>query len=130
MLSIFQPSHRISTSASAAPETSSPTYLVESESIWADPRMLHAVLAVMEDFAVQLLVGVVTGLLLGAVELGLLQQGRQTVWFLLLFFQLVFGFLLELLELGWVRAVVLVLRNRVGVENFSLVNRRVRRPSN
>lgn len=47
--------------------------------------MLDAILAVVEHFAVQLLVGVVAGLLAHAVELGLLEKLGETVRLLLFF---------------------------------------------
>lgn len=61
-------------------------YLVEGETVWADPGVLHIILAVVKHLAVELLVRVVAGLLADAVELGLLEQGGETVGFLLLFF--------------------------------------------
>lgn len=44
------------------------TNLMEGEALRADPRMLGVVLAVMEDLAVEVLVGVVAGLLVDAIE--------------------------------------------------------------
>ena len=49
------------------------THLVERESIGADPRVLHIVLAVMEDLAIQLFISIVSSLFVHTVELGLLQ---------------------------------------------------------
>jgi len=41
---------------------------MEGEALRADPRMLSVVLAVMEDLAIEVLVGVVAGLLVDAIE--------------------------------------------------------------
>lgn len=72
---------------------------MERETFRTDPGVLHAVLAIMEHLAVQLLISIVPRLLVHAVKLGLLQQRGQAVGFLLLFFQLLFSFLLLLLNL-------------------------------
>lgn len=52
------------------------THLVESKTFRTDPRVLRVLVAIVEDFAVQILVGVVSGVLVGAVELGVRQQQR------------------------------------------------------
>lgn len=44
------------------------TNLVEGETLWTDPRVLGVVLAVMENLAVEILVSVVAGLLVDAIE--------------------------------------------------------------
>lgn len=44
------------------------TNLVEGETLRTNPRVLGVVLAVMEDLAVEVLVGVVAGLLVDAIE--------------------------------------------------------------
>lgn len=80
---------------------------MERESLRTDPGVLDIVLAVVEDLAVELLIGIIAAVLADTVELALLQQCRQAVGFFFLFFQLVFYFLLELLELG--RALLLLL---------------------
>lgn len=59
---------------------------MESEAFRADPGVLDVVLAVVEHLAVELLVRVVAGVLVDAVELGLLQQRGQAVGLFLLFF--------------------------------------------
>lgn len=63
---------------------------MESETLRTDPRVFHVVLAVMEHFTVELLVGVVSGVLADAVELGLLQQLGEAVRLFPLFFFLLF----------------------------------------
>lgn len=71
-----------------SPPTSSKAYLVERESIGADPGMLHVILTIMEHLAVELFISIVAALLANAVELGLLEQGGEAVGFLLLLIQL------------------------------------------
>lgn len=66
---------------------------MESESFRADPGVLDIVLAVVEDLAIKVLVGVVPAGLAHAIELGLLQELGQAVWFLFLIFKLFFHFL-------------------------------------
>lgn len=67
---------------------------MECETLRTDPRVFHVVLAVMEYFTAELLVGVVSGVLADAVELGLLQQLGETVGLFFLFFFLLFQQLL------------------------------------
>lgn len=62
------------------------TYLVESESIRADPGVFDIILAVMEHLAVEFFVRVVSGLLAHAIKLGLLEQCGKTVRLLLFLF--------------------------------------------
>jgi hypothetical protein len=66
---------------------------VESKAIRANPGVLDSVLAVMEDLAIKLLVSVVAGLFVDAIELGLLQQLGKTVGLFLLLLQFIFKFL-------------------------------------
>lgn len=46
-------------------------YLMESKSLGTDPRVLGIVLAVMENFAIKVFVGVISGLLANAIEFAL-----------------------------------------------------------
>lgn len=44
------------------------TNLMEGETLWTDPRVLGIVLAVMENLAVEILISIVAGLLVDAIE--------------------------------------------------------------
>lgn len=61
-------------------------YLMERESFRTDPGVLRVVLAVMEHFAVEVLVGVISGLFVHAIEFALRQEEGQAIG-LLLFLQ-------------------------------------------
>lgn len=75
---------------------------METEAVGADPGVFDIVVTVVEHLAVELFVGIVAGLFAHAVELGLLQQLRETIG-LLLFLLLFLLYLLQLLLLvfGW-----------------------------
>lgn len=64
------------------------TDLVEGEALGADPRVLGVVLAIVEDLAVEILVGVVARLLVDAIESALGKKKAETIGFLLLLLEL------------------------------------------
>lgn len=70
--------------ASSSPH-SIPTHLMERRSLRAQPRVFDAILAVVEDLAIHLLVSVITIFLGSACKVGVEQQDREAVGFLLLF---------------------------------------------
>lgn len=70
---------------------------MEGRSLRTQPGVLHAILAVMEDLTIHLFVSVITILLGGTSEVGVLQQDREAVGFFLLV--LVFAFFVVVLVL-------------------------------
>lgn len=61
-------------------------YLVECESVRTDPGMSSVFVAVVEDFASQPIIGIISGVLPNAIELRIRQQQTQSVRFFYLFF--------------------------------------------
>lgn len=64
---------------------------MEGETLGTDPGVLGVVLAVVEDLAIEILVSVVTGLFVDAVESALWQKKAETIGLLLLFLEFLLG---------------------------------------
>lgn len=64
------------------------TNLMEGETLGTDPRVPGVVLAVVEDLAIEIFVGIIAGLLVDAVESALGQKQGETVGLFLLFLEL------------------------------------------
>lgn len=71
---------------------------MEEEALRTDPGVPGVVLAVVEDLAVETLVGVVPGVASVTLKLTLRQENGQTVGLFLLFFQLLQLLLLEYMQ--------------------------------
>lgn len=65
--------------------------LMEGETLGTDPRVFGVVLAIVEDLAVEILVSVIAGLFVDAVESALGQKQGETIGLLLLLFKLLLG---------------------------------------
>lgn len=64
---------------------------MEGETLGTDPGVLGVVLTIVEDFAVEILVSIIAGLLVDAVKSALRQKQGKTVRFLLFLFKLLLG---------------------------------------
>lgn len=64
---------------------------MEGEALGADPGVLGVVLTIVEDLAVEILVGVVAGLLVDAIESALGKKKAETIGLLLLLLELLLG---------------------------------------
>jgi len=60
---------------------------MEGEALGTDPRVSRIVLAIMEDFAVEIFIGVITGLLVDAVKSALGQKKTETIGLFLFFLE-------------------------------------------
>jgi hypothetical protein len=61
-------------------------HLVENKTFWTYPRVSGIILTVMEHFAIQTFISIVTGLFATASEFRLGQELCKTIWFFFIFF--------------------------------------------
>jgi len=77
---------------------------MEGEALGTDPRVFCIVLTIMEDFAIEIFIGIITGLLVDAVKSALGQKKTETIGLFLFFLKFLLrrpvGSVLELAATG------------------------------